>query len=185
MSTPSEAAPRAARKFVLDNVLVALAQLLGKLRGLATLPLLVRGLGAEGYGIWVQVISLAGIVGNLLSLNLHTPLVRMAAADRARAKAIVSTLTIAAMTALTAGCAVLALASPAPLASESLQMTTSATRSVSVMSLGRSFLRKRTVTGEMHGTPACMAEMQSVTPSVTRSCGTLPPLVPRVAASSL
>ena len=116
MSSAGEGAPRAARKFVLDNVLVALAQLLGKLRGLVTLPLLVRGLGAEGYGIWVQVISLAGIVGNLLSLNLHTPLVRMAAADRVRAKAIVSTLTVAALGALTLGCAVLALASPAPLA---------------------------------------------------------------------
>ncbi len=60
-------------------------------------------------------------------------------------------------------------ASPAPLASESLQMTTSAARSVSATSLGRSFLRKRTVTGEMHGTPAYMAAMQSVTPSVTSS----------------
>ena len=72
-------------------------------------------------------------------------------------------------------------ASPAPLASESLQITTSATRSVSATSFGRSFLRKRTVTGEMHGTPACRAEMQSVTPSVTRSRWT----PARVAASSL
>lgn len=67
------------RDFLLDNLVVAVAQLLMKLRGLLALPLIVKTLGTEGYGLWSQVLSVVTFGGAILGANLHLPLVRFVA----------------------------------------------------------------------------------------------------------
>jgi O-antigen/teichoic acid export membrane protein len=84
-----------AREFAIDTIVVAVTQLLLKLRGLVTLPLIVKLLGTGAYGIWSQVLAFVTFVGALLSVNLHIPLVRFIAADRSRAAEVYSTLLVA------------------------------------------------------------------------------------------
>jgi O-antigen/teichoic acid export membrane protein len=83
------------RDFVADNLIVAVAQLLAKLRSLVMLPLIVRGLGTAGYGVWAQVLAFVGFVGAIVSWNLHHPLVQSIAADRKSAARTYATLTLA------------------------------------------------------------------------------------------
>ncbi|MFO0551471.1 MAG: polysaccharide biosynthesis C-terminal domain-containing protein [Polyangiaceae bacterium] len=67
------------RAFVGDAVFVVAAQVLGKLRGLVTLPLIVKGLGAEAYGVWSLILSFSVVASNVVGLNLHHALVRFVA----------------------------------------------------------------------------------------------------------
>jgi O-antigen/teichoic acid export membrane protein len=100
---PADRAPdkRGFRTFAVDTIVVAVTQLLLKLRGLITLPLIVKLLGTASYGIWSQVLAFTGFLGGLLSGNLHIPMVRFIAEDRRRAASIYSTLFIT--TAVVAG----------------------------------------------------------------------------------
>ncbi len=88
----SEAPGRGVRSFIVDNLFVGLAQLLTKVRGLVLIPLLVKGLGVESYGVYAQVISFVGLVGGLLALNVHLPFIQFAAEDRKRAGSLLTTL---------------------------------------------------------------------------------------------
>ncbi|MBI3247452.1 MAG: polysaccharide biosynthesis C-terminal domain-containing protein [Deltaproteobacteria bacterium] len=81
-----------ARAFVIDTVVVAITQMLLKLRALVTLPLIVKLLGTEQYGIWAQTLVLIGFLGIAFSVNLHLPLVRFIAADRTQSRRVYGTL---------------------------------------------------------------------------------------------
>lgn len=69
-----------ARVFVVDTVFVFVAQLLGKLRGLLTMPLLIKGLGTDAYGTWSQILAFTVLVTAIVGLNLHHSLIRFVAA---------------------------------------------------------------------------------------------------------
>ncbi len=83
---------RGLREYVADNVIVLLAMLLNKLRGIVTLPLIVGTIGTAGYGLWSQLIAYVTFLAVVLSWNLHLPLIRFVAADRAAAPRIFSTI---------------------------------------------------------------------------------------------
>lgn len=65
-----------AREFLADNAIVATAQLLSKLRGIITIPLIVKTAGTAGYGVWAQVLAFSSMAVALIGFNLHLPLVR-------------------------------------------------------------------------------------------------------------
>lgn len=85
---------RGLREFVLDNLIVTAAQILAKLRGLLTLPLIVKTLGTEGFGIWAQILAFVGFAGVVAALSLHLPLMRFVAADRSLAARAFSALLV-------------------------------------------------------------------------------------------
>jgi O-antigen/teichoic acid export membrane protein len=72
---------REARTFAFDTLIVLVTQGIMKLRALATLPLIVKLLGTENYGIWSQTLTFASVASALFLFNLHLPLVRRVAAD--------------------------------------------------------------------------------------------------------
>ncbi|KAB2907098.1 MAG: oligosaccharide flippase family protein, partial [Kofleriaceae bacterium] len=86
---------RDARAFVIDTVVVAVTQLILRLRGLILLPLLVGLLGTAAYGVWAQIVAFAMFLSAFVSLNFHLPLVREIAEDRSRAASHYTTLLIA------------------------------------------------------------------------------------------
>jgi O-antigen/teichoic acid export membrane protein len=93
-STPPTVEPRRStglRIFLLDNLVVAVAQVLMKLRGLLALPLIVKTLGTEGYGLWTQILSVVTFGGAVLGANLHLPLVRFVAGKTHRPAEVYAT----------------------------------------------------------------------------------------------
>lgn len=100
-TSPDERAPTpkaskaGLREFLIDNAVVAGAQLLTKLRGVLTLPLIVQSLGTASYGIWSQVLAFVGFAAAIVGWNLHLPLIRTIAADRERAAQAYGTVTCA------------------------------------------------------------------------------------------
>lgn len=92
-----------AREFVVDTAVVAAAQLLLKLRGLVTLPLIVKVLGTAQYGVWMQTLALVDFAGSLVGLNLYHPLVRFLAGEPERGRSVYSTLLTATIAASAAG----------------------------------------------------------------------------------
>ncbi len=88
----SNSAPQGVRAFLFDNAFVGLAQVLTKLRGLILIPLLVKGLGTESYGIYAQAISFVALAGGVFALNLHLPFIQFVAQDPEQAPASVTTL---------------------------------------------------------------------------------------------
>jgi len=99
-----------ARSFIIDNIFVGLAQFLTKFRGLILIPLLVKGLGIESYGIYVQVLSFVGLAGGLLALNLHLPLVQFLAESRSSSGNLLATLQVSVLASVGAGALLLYLA---------------------------------------------------------------------------
>lgn len=63
------------KEFLRDNLGVLIAQLLLKLRGIILLPFLVRLLGKESYGIWVQLTTLQILLAQLCTFNLEKPMI--------------------------------------------------------------------------------------------------------------
>ncbi len=118
MSEPSQppTEPRGGRAFAIDAAVVAVTQLILRLRGLVLLPLIVKLLGTAAYGVWAQVVAFAMFLSALVCLNFHLPLVREIAADRARAGSVYTTLFIATCVLSGAVAAILALV-PGPIAS--------------------------------------------------------------------
>ncbi|MFN2599136.1 MAG: lipopolysaccharide biosynthesis protein [Pyrinomonadaceae bacterium] len=92
-----------AREFAADTAVVAAAQLLLKLRGLVTLPLVVKVLGTAEYGVWMQTLALVDFAGSLVGLNLYHPLVRFLAGNTERGRSVYSTLLTATLAASAAG----------------------------------------------------------------------------------
>lgn len=86
---------RDARAFVVDTGVVALTQLLLKLRGVVTLPLIARMLGTAEYGIWAQVLAFVTLASAVCNGNLHLPLIRFIAEDRRDQARIYTTLLLA------------------------------------------------------------------------------------------
>jgi O-antigen/teichoic acid export membrane protein len=64
--------------------LIGITNLLVNLRGLILIPILTKTLGAEGYGLWAQVIVTISLIPPLVTLNLHGAMVRFLAAERDR-----------------------------------------------------------------------------------------------------
>ncbi|MEZ4294062.1 MAG: oligosaccharide flippase family protein [Polyangiaceae bacterium] len=83
---------RGVREFVADNAIVSLALVIGKLRGIVTLPLIVGAIGTAGYGIWAQILAFVTFLSVVVSWNLHLPLIRFIAADRAQAPRVYTTI---------------------------------------------------------------------------------------------
>jgi O-antigen/teichoic acid export membrane protein len=102
-------AERGGREFVLDTVIVAVTQILLKLRGFITLPLIVKLLGTASYGVFSQVIAFSGLAGALFAWNLQLPLVRFMVADRARWGSIYATLMLATVASVAVGAALVGL----------------------------------------------------------------------------
>jgi O-antigen/teichoic acid export membrane protein len=94
-TTTTGSAKRDGRSFAIDTIVVAVTQLVVRLRGLVLLPLIVKLLGTAAYGVWAQVVAFAMFLSALVSLNFHLPLVREIAADRSRAGVVYTTLFIA------------------------------------------------------------------------------------------
>lgn len=80
------------REFVIDTAVVAVTQFLLKMRGLVTIPLIVKILGTAEYGVWVQVLTFTAFLGSLFSGNLHVPLVRFIAGDAENKSSIYTTI---------------------------------------------------------------------------------------------
>lgn len=85
------------REFVADNAIVSVALLIGKLRGIVTLPLIVGTIGTAGYGTWSQILAYVTFLAVIISWNLHLPLIRFIAADRASAPRIYTTILLTEM----------------------------------------------------------------------------------------
>lgn len=83
------------RAFAIDTAVVAVTQLIVRLRGLVLLPLMVKTLGTAAYGAWAQVGAFAMFLSALVCLNMHLPLVREIAADHARAATVYVSLFLA------------------------------------------------------------------------------------------
>lgn len=94
---------RGFREFVADNVIVSLALVIGKLRGIVTLPLIVGTLGTAGYGIWSQILAGITFLTFIVCWNLHLPLIRFIAADRSRAPRVYTTILLLEMALSAAG----------------------------------------------------------------------------------
>jgi O-antigen/teichoic acid export membrane protein len=102
-----------AREFAIDTAVVAVTQLLLKLRGLVTIPLIVKILGTAEYGVWVQVLTFIAFLGSLFSGNLHVPLVRFIAGDTDDRGSVYSTiLGLTAAAALLGGALICLFADP-------------------------------------------------------------------------
>jgi hypothetical protein len=80
------------REFAIDTAVVAVTQFLLKMRGLVTIPLIVKILGTAEYGVWVQVLTFTAFLGSLFSGNLHVPLVRFIAGDAENKSSIYTTI---------------------------------------------------------------------------------------------
>ena len=65
-----------ARKFTTDVVVRALFQVLNAFKGLLYLPLISKQFGAEGYGIWSQIIITVTLFSPVLTLRLGDAIVR-------------------------------------------------------------------------------------------------------------
>ncbi|HYE15362.1 MAG TPA: polysaccharide biosynthesis C-terminal domain-containing protein [Pyrinomonadaceae bacterium] len=102
-ATKATATNAGAREFVLDTAVVAVAQLLLKLRGLIALPLIVKALGTAEYGVWAQTLALIDFAGSLLGANLYHPLVRFLAEKQADGRTIYGTLLAATVAASALG----------------------------------------------------------------------------------
>lgn len=117
---PGEAAPAArsrarggGRDFVIDTAVVAVTKVLLKLRGVVTLPLIVKLLGTAEYGRWSQLLALVGLVSAALSANLHLPLVRFVAGEAHPRRVVYSTTLVATLAlALAGGGLMLAFSGP-------------------------------------------------------------------------
>ncbi len=92
-----------AREFVLDTAVVAVTQLLLKVRGLVAIPMIVKVLGTAQYGVWVQTLALVDFSASLAGLNLYHPLVRFLAEKPANGKSVYSTLMTATLITSAAG----------------------------------------------------------------------------------
>jgi len=92
-----------ARDFVLDTAVVAATQFLLKVRGLVAIPLIVKVLGTEQYGVWVQTLALVDFSSSLVGLNLYHPVVRFLAEKPANGKSVYSTLMTATVAASALG----------------------------------------------------------------------------------
>ena len=64
--------------------LIGITNLLVSLRGLILIPILTKTLGAEGYGIWAQVIVTISLITPLVTLGLSSAMIRFLAAERDR-----------------------------------------------------------------------------------------------------
>src|SRR5437667_6836431 len=78
--------------FVIDTLAAGVTQLLLRLRGLITLPLIAKLLGTAEYGIWAQVLAFIALTSSVVGLNLHIPMVRFVSAERQRSKEVYATL---------------------------------------------------------------------------------------------
>jgi len=64
--------------------LIGITNLLVNLRGLILIPILTKTLGAEGYGIWAQVIVTISLITPAVTLGLQSAVIRFLAAERDR-----------------------------------------------------------------------------------------------------
>jgi O-antigen/teichoic acid export membrane protein len=62
--------------------LIGITNLLVNLRGLILIPILTKTLGAEGYGLWAQVIVTIALITPLVTLGLSSAMIRFLAAER-------------------------------------------------------------------------------------------------------
>lgn len=122
--SPKLGASTERRAFLKDNLIVFATQILGKLKGIIVLPILVKGMGVDQYGVWVQILAFSSLAMALIAMNLHLPLLRFfkagdpdpvtAAANRAYNASVYATLLGATIAQTTVACAVLyAVATPA------------------------------------------------------------------------
>src|SRR5689334_7034536 len=98
------------REFAVDTAVVAATQLLLKVRALVAIPLIVKILGTEQYGVWVQTLALVDFSGSLVGLNLYHPLVRFLAERPGDGRSIYSTLMTATLATSALGGLLFALA---------------------------------------------------------------------------
>jgi O-antigen/teichoic acid export membrane protein len=74
------------QKFTRDVLVIGLANLLGALSGIVFLPLITKTLGADDYGIWVQVQAVTTLLMSFVGLGLPYAMNRFLAAKTERAE---------------------------------------------------------------------------------------------------
>jgi O-antigen/teichoic acid export membrane protein len=72
------------QKFTKDFLIIGLASLLNAMSGIIFLPLITKTLGANDYGIWVQVQTIIGLVMEFVGLGLPYTLSRFLAAKTSK-----------------------------------------------------------------------------------------------------
>jgi O-antigen/teichoic acid export membrane protein len=73
-------------RYLKDVVIISVSTLFVKLRGLILVALLTKSLGAEAYGLWVQIAVTLALAASLSEINLHNSLIRYAAGETERQK---------------------------------------------------------------------------------------------------
>lgn len=68
-------------RYLKDVAIVSVSTLFTKLRGLILVALLTKSLGAEAYGLWVQIAVTLALASAVSELNLHNALIRFAAGE--------------------------------------------------------------------------------------------------------
>lgn len=70
------------KKFTKDAGFVFLGQLLTVISGIVTLPIITKSLGAQNYGVWVQLMVTLGLISSFAHMELPYTLVRFLAAEK-------------------------------------------------------------------------------------------------------
>jgi len=68
-------------RYLKDVVIISVSTLFVKLRWLILVVLLTKSLGAEAYGLWVQIAVTLALATSLSGINLHNSLIRFAAGE--------------------------------------------------------------------------------------------------------
>ena len=80
---PASEPERSLRTVALDTIVLSAAQVLNRAKGLLLIPLVVGGIGLEGYGAFVQILAVVHVLTSLATLELGLGLERFASALRA------------------------------------------------------------------------------------------------------
>ncbi len=104
-----------ARSFSGEVLFAFVLTFVGKLKGFITIPLLTKYLGAESYGIWVQIYGTLSLVSPIITLHLHQALLRfiVGLTDRQKIARIYFTITVFSLLSSLLGLSILFYLSPA------------------------------------------------------------------------
>lgn len=106
----TQAASRLA--FLKDNLLVFATLVLTKMKGIIVLPILVKGMGVDQYGVWVQILAFTSLAMGLVGLNLHLPLLRFYKKDRVYNGRVYTTLLLSTIAQTSVSCLAIYLLAP-------------------------------------------------------------------------
>lgn len=74
------------KKFIKDLGILWVTQFINALSGLIILPIITKLLGAENYGVWIQILVTIGLIAPIATLGLPFALVRFLAGEKNKEK---------------------------------------------------------------------------------------------------